>query len=117
MRIGHLSLALAMLAFGASAQAAPKPVWTAFADCAGAYVANSRVADADRPASMVGQMSDVAEDYAKAARERYSHQFKAGAAAARKAVAARIDATARRLSAQPREAAEKVIDACPQTDG
>jgi hypothetical protein len=97
--------------------AAANPAWTAYADCAGAYVANARVADPDRPATMTGQMSDVAQDYAKAARARYRHERKAGASAAQSAVSARIESTARRLSAQPREAAEKLIDACPQPDG
>jgi hypothetical protein len=114
MRLAPFLLAMALPAL---VQAAPQPAWTVFADCAGAYVANARVADPDRPATMVGQMSDVAEDYAKAARARYRQALKAGDATARKAVAARIEATATRLSAQPREAAEKVIDACPQTGG
>jgi hypothetical protein len=111
------ALAAALLTSAAAAHAAGKPAWTAYADCAGAYQANAHVADAERPASMVSQMSDVAADYAKAARATYRKAMKAGAAAAEKAVAARIAATAQRLSGQPREAAEKLIDACPQTDG
>jgi hypothetical protein len=115
MRWMLVPLATAAPALGASV--APRPTWTVYADCAGAYVANARVADPDRPATMVGQMSDVAEDYAKFARARYRSQRKASAEAASRAVAARIEATAASLSAQPRNAAEKVIDACPQTDG
>lgn len=116
--MARMLLALAAaLAVPAAVDAAPKPGWSALADCAGAYVANSRVADADRPASMVSQMSDTAQDYAKAARAAYRRQLKAGDAAARSAVAARVEATAHRLGGQPREAAEKVIDACPQPDG
>jgi len=118
MRATLILAALAALSLGPGAQgAAQRPAWTAYADCAGAYVANAKVADPDRPASMAGQMSETAQDYAKAARARYRGQAKTGAAAAAKAVADRIEATARRLAAQPREAAEKVIDACPQTDG
>jgi hypothetical protein len=118
--VSRLVLAAAALALCAPARAAPKPAplppWTAYADCAGAYVANSRVKDADRPASMVSQMGDVAEDYAKAARAAYRRTAHAGEAQAKTAVAARIQAAAARLSAQPREAAEKLIDACPQTE-
>jgi hypothetical protein len=105
---------VALLPLAGAAQAAPRPAWTVFAECAGAYVANSRVADADRPASMVGQMNDVAEDYAKAARAAYRRQARTSEAAAKTAVAARMAATADRLDKQPREAAEHVIDACPQ---
>src|SRR5690348_12128295 len=111
----RLAAILALALLPGAANAAPKPAWTAFADCAGAYQANAHVADADRPASMVSQMSETAQDYAKAARAAYRSTTRSGAAAAEKAVAARIAATAERLSKQPREAAEKLIDACPQT--
>jgi hypothetical protein len=108
---------VALAAAAPAADAAPKARWTALADCAGAYQANSRVADADRPASMVAQMSDTAEDYAKAGRAAYQRQTNASAAKTRAAVAGRVAATAQRLAGQPREAAERVIDACPQPDG
>jgi hypothetical protein len=110
-------LAVAAMLAPAAAQAAPRAPWTALANCAGAYKANSHVADADRPASMVGQMSDTAEDYARAARTAFRRETKASAAKARAAVAGRIETSAARLAKQPREAAEKVIDACPQPDG
>jgi hypothetical protein len=112
----RLALSVVLLAIAGGARAAGAAPWTAYADCAGAYQANAHVADAERPASMVSQMSDVAEDYAKAARAAYRKTAKSGAAAAEKAVAARIAATAQRLAKQPREAAEKLIDTCPQTE-
>ena len=110
-------VATALLALAVPAKAARASPWTALADCAGAYMANSRVADAERPASMVSQMSDTAADYAKAARAAYRREMKTSAAKARAQVAARIEASAARLARQPREAAEKVIDACPQPGG
>ena len=99
------------------AAAAPQPSWRTLADCAGAYEANARVADPDRPVAMVGQMRDVAEDYARAARAAFQQRGGAGAAAARRAVKAQADATAARLAKAPRDAAEKLIDACPQVGG
>lgn len=119
MRSGAaLALAVAACAIvSAESAAGPRPSWTVFADCAGAYVANSRVTDPDRPAAMTSQMSDVAEDYAKAARAAYPRRSHAKSEAAHAAVAARIEATARRLATQPRAAAEHIIDACPQTEG
>jgi hypothetical protein len=111
------ALAVALVTNAGAAHAAGKPAWTAYADCAGAYQANAHVADAGRPASMVSQMSEVAEDYAKAARAAYRRETRASASKAQSAVAARIAATAAALAAAPREAAEKVIDACPQTEG
>jgi len=113
---GLSGLAVLALLAGA-AGAAPEPSWTVFADCAGAYVANSRVVDPDRPAAMVSQMGDLAGDYARAARTAYRRQMKAGSVAARHAIGARVQATARRLAGESRETAEKLIDACPQTDG
>ena len=109
-------LVLALVAIAVAADAAPRPHWTVYADCAGAYVANARVADPGRPATMVGQMSEVAEDYARAARDAVHHQREVGPRRSRELVARRIEATARRLSSQPREAAERIIDACPQTE-
>lgn len=108
-------LGLAAFAFGGPAGAlTPPPRWPVFADCAAAYLANARIADPDRPASMTSQVSDVADDYAKAARNRYRRQFRSSAAAARRAVQARIDRQAQRFAGQSREAVEHVIDACPQ---
>jgi hypothetical protein len=45
-----------------SAAAAKAPGWSVYADCAAAYLANARVADPDRPAAMIAQVSDVAND-------------------------------------------------------
>jgi hypothetical protein len=95
------------------AAAAKAPGWTVYADCAAAYLANARVPDPDRPAAMVAQVSDVANDYAAAARVHY-RRAKRGASAV---VQARIDRQTRIYSGQPREAVERVIDACPQVGG
>jgi hypothetical protein len=94
---------------------APGPDWTLYADCAGAYLANARLADPDRPAAMTAQISDVAKDYVAAALTRYRARH--AAAGARRAVQARVDAKAAGFAAQPRDVVERVIDACPQVGG
>ncbi len=96
----------------AGVTAAKEPAWTVYADCAAAYQANARIADPDRPASMTAQVSDVANDYAAAARARYRP-----AKAARARVQTRIERQTRLLAGQPREAVEHIIDACPQVGG
>ena len=104
----------ALIAAAGSAAGAPAPGWTVYADCAAAYQVNARLTDPDRPAAMTDQISEVAGDYAAAARARYPHSAKAAKAAAGHAVAARIERQAARLAGKPREAVEKIIDACPQ---
>ena len=66
---------------------------------------------------MVRQMSATAQDYAKAARAAGRHETKASAPKAWTVVTDRIAAIAKRLAGQPREAAQNLIDACPQPDG
>lgn len=109
----RILIALAALA-AAGPAGARAPDWRVYADCAAAYLANARIADPGRPASMTAQVSDVADDYAKAARERYHRQREVSREAAARQVAAHIDEQARKLAAQPREAVERLIDACPQ---
>jgi hypothetical protein len=92
--------------------AAAAPGWSVYADCAAAYLANARVPDPDRPAAMIAQVSDVANDYAAAARARYRPTKRASAA-----VQARIHRRTTIYAGQPREAVERVIDACPQVGG
>ena len=105
-------------ALSVAGPSAARPVaWTAYADCAAAYRVNARLADPDRPASMTAQISEVADDYAAAARARYLRQMKVSDRAARRAVAARVARKVGRLSSQPREAVEQIIEACPQTNG
>lgn len=109
--------AVAALAAAAPAAAAPSPGWTVYADCAAAYRVNARLADPDRPAAMTAQVSEVAADYAAAAEARYAKRFRAARPAAARAVAARIERRAAGLAGQPREAVERIIDACPQLEG
>ena len=109
--------AMAGLALSGPGFADAPPGWTAYADCAAAYLANARVADANRPAAMIAQVSDVANDYEAAARARYRRQLKASPAAAAGAVHARIVGQTRIFELQPREAVERIIDACPQVGG
>jgi hypothetical protein len=106
-------IALAELAVGGPAAARP-PDWRVYADCAAAYLANARITDPGRPASMTAQISDVADDYAKAARERYRRQREVSRKTAARQVGAHIDTQSRRLAGRPREAVERIIDACPQ---
>ncbi|HZZ32326.1 MAG TPA: hypothetical protein VFE10_10065 [Phenylobacterium sp.] len=113
--------AIAILALAAAAPG-PAPAgsaarWTAYADCAAAYLANARLADPDRPASMTAQVSDVADDYSAAAAKRLRGRRGGSAAASRHAVDARVAEQAKLFGGQPREAVEKVIDACPQLNG
>lgn len=103
------------LAAAASLHAAPR--WQALADCAAAYQANARIADPDRPAAMTAQISDVADDYAKAAAAARRRAIPSSSTAARRAVAARAGKAATRDAALPREAVEKLIEACPQVGG
>jgi hypothetical protein len=107
-----ITLAAALAWSGAGLTAPKAPAWTVYADCAAAYQANARIADPDRPASMTAQVSDVANDYAAAARTRYRP-----AREARRAVQARIERQTKLFAGQPRETVEHIIDACPQVGG
>jgi hypothetical protein len=95
---------------------AASPGWRVYADCAAAYLANARIVDPGRPAAMTAQVSDVADDYAKAARARYRRQAAGSASAASRAVATWVDRRASDFARQPREAVERVIDSCPQPE-
>src|SRR5207342_3477402 len=103
-----IPVALAVLA--ASGPAARAPDWRVYADCAAAYLANARIADPTRPASMTAQVSDVAEDYAKAARERYHRQREVSRKAAARQADAEIEARAGAFAGKPREVVERTID-------
>ncbi|HEY8005013.1 MAG TPA: hypothetical protein VIE16_12335 [Phenylobacterium sp.] len=106
-----------LAALGLAAGRRPAPAWTVFADCAAAYLANARVSDPGRAAAMTAQVSDVADDYRAEAVKRRRAELGGSARTARQAVDARVAERARRLGARPREAAEKLIDACPQVGG
>lgn len=106
--------ALACVALGSPGLAAPAPAWRVYADCAAAYLANARLSDPDRPASMTAQVSDVAADYSTAAAKRRQVQVGGSAATSRRRVDARVARQARVLGARPREEVEHMIDACPQ---
>jgi hypothetical protein len=95
---------------------AAAPGWKIFADCSAAYLANARIADPSRPAAMKAQVSDVADDYAKAARARYRRQTAGSSRAAARAVDARIAVRLEAFAAERREVVEHVIDGCPQLD-
>jgi hypothetical protein len=103
---------VAMLAAVSVAQADAE--WRAFAACAAAYEVNAQVADPDRPASMRAMVSEVANDYRRAAEDAYRGAAKASAAQAREAVAAEVARRTAVFRPKPRTDVEKVIDACPQ---
>jgi hypothetical protein len=107
-----VAAALAVSGPGLAGGTGKAPVWSVYADCAAAYLANARIADPDRPAAMTAQISDVAKDYEAAARARYRP-----ARGARQAVRVRIERQAKVFSGEAREAVERVIDACPQVGG
>ena len=114
-KTAFVAAACLILSLPSLARAAPKARdWTVYADCAAAYLANARLADPDRPAAMVAQVSDVADDYSAEARSRYRRQLKGSRAAAGRAVHARVERQTPLFGGQPREAVEHVIDACPQ---
>jgi len=104
------AIALALGLPTATSAAAPR--WTAFADCAAAYQANARLSDPDRPASMTAMVSDVANDYAKAAAQASRRQGGASVAKVKQRIARQTAAFAGR----PREEVERFIDACPQLE-
>jgi hypothetical protein len=108
-----LLIGLAGLAANGPA-AAKTPDWRVYADCSAAYLTNARVTDPDRPPSMTTQVTELSNDYADASRGRYRQQARATPRAALVAVRARVQSQARRYAGQPREAVERVIDACPQ---
>jgi hypothetical protein len=112
VKAAALIVAAGLVWAGLASAAARAPGWTVYADCAAAYLANARIADPDRPAAMTAQVSDVSRDYQAAAVARY--RSAKGAAAA---VRARIERQAKVFAARPRDAVEKVIDACPQVGG
>ena len=110
--ISGVIIAIASNGLGPAAAAAWAQGWTVSADCAAAHQANARVAVPDRPAAMIAQISDVAKDSEAAARAQYRP-----ARHARAAVGARIERQTKVFAGQPREAVERVIDACPQVGG
>jgi len=93
------------------------PAWSAYADCAAAYQVNATLADPGRSASMTAQVSDVAQDYSAAAAKQRQGRSGGSLAAARRIVKARVAARSKALATLPREAVERIIDACPQVDG
>jgi len=94
--------------------AAATPDWRTLAACAAAYRANAKVADPDRPASMTAQVSEVADDYEKAAAEAYRRAAGVRPAEARGKAAAYAARRAITFARQPRRRVEAFIDACPQ---
>jgi hypothetical protein len=103
---------LSALASGPGAAA-----WSVYADCAAAYQVNAAIADPGRPASMTAQVSDVALDYSAAAVKQRRRRSGESPAIAGRIVKARVAARSKALAAMPREAVERIIDACPQVDG
>lgn len=136
MRIASLSLLLVGLAAACATPKGGKPDWTVYADCSAAYRVNARIADPSRPASMTSMVSETADDYQKAAVERFrqqphpSHDYPMteplpgsqtghvdrSSAGIIFAVTARVVETIGKFTNLPREEVEKFIDACPQPD-
>jgi len=108
-----LAAAAPVSASGRAATAA----WPVYADCAAAYQVNAAIADPGRSASMTAQVSDVALDYSAAAAKQRQRRSGGSLAAARRIVSARVATRSKALGSMPREAVERIIDACPQVDG
>ncbi|HEY2358722.1 MAG TPA: hypothetical protein VGH86_14815 [Phenylobacterium sp.] len=118
MRAANLLLAgFIALGFPRGPAAAEQPRWMVLADCAAAYRANAQISDPGRPASMTTMVSEVADDYAKAAALAYRKRTKAPAAREGDVVQARIGQRTSEFRRQPRTDVEHFIDACPQVDG
>jgi hypothetical protein len=98
------------------AGAAPAQDWRTLAACAAAYRVNAKVSAPDRPVSMTGQVSEVAEDYEKAAAAAYRQATQVREATARGAVAAYAAKRGTAFGKQPRRTVERFIDACPQLE-
>jgi hypothetical protein len=115
-RTRYAFCALAVATLPASAVAAPRADWTKLAQCAAAYQANAHIADPERPASMTAMISEVGDDYRKAAIERRRQQKGGSAASSAKAVRTYVAEKSAEFGQQPRAAVERFIDACPQPD-
>lgn len=98
----------------AAATSAARPDWQVLARCAAAYEVNAQVADPDRPSSMKAMVSDVANDYRRAAETRYRRTAKASTVSAQRAVSDEVKRVANTFWPKPRTEVEAVIDACPQ---
>lgn len=96
-----------LLALVLSACATGSTGWKPFAACAAAYRVNAELADPGRAASMTAMISEVADDYLKAAKTRHANATEVEAFVAERAAAFR---------ARSREQVEKFIEACPQTE-
>jgi hypothetical protein len=114
MEIGIFAIAAALLASGAPAEAPAD--WRALAACAAAYRANAAIADPERPAAMSAQVSEVGDDYARAAIKAFRARGVASTAAARRAVEAYAAKRRQAFAGQSREAIDRFIEACPQTE-
>lgn len=102
-------------ALGTAAAAQPPPAdWRTLAGCSAAYRVNAQLADPARTASMTAQISEVADDYAKAAAEAYLRATGVRPATARGAVAAYAARRGQALRKRPRRSVEAFIEACPQ---
>ena len=106
------------LAFACGAQAAApaKPGWKAFADCAAAYRANSRIADPGRTATMTADISEQADDYGAAAVKRHRGGKQGPDRQGAVAVADYLRKQTVIMSGKRRADIERIIDACPQID-
>jgi len=109
------SIALAALLSPISVAAAPA-AWTSLAACAAAYRVNAKVVAPDRPAGMAAQVSEVADDYEKAAAQAYQRATGVRPAEARGKAAAYAARRAADFARQPRRRVEAFIDACPQAE-
>jgi hypothetical protein len=105
----RLLILMASLALAAPSQAAPKPTWKTFADCAAAYEANAAIKDPERSAQMSASIQDVAQDYLGAALGLRKPKNDA-------AVRAYVAEKRKAFAAKPRRTVEKFIEACPPTD-
>jgi hypothetical protein len=106
-------LALAALP-GCATPSSAQASWQGYIDCAAAYRANSQIADPNRPATMVRDMAEIGDDYAKAAMSAYIRKTGAAADAAQTMVQAEVVKRTATFASRPRAQIEHFIEGCPQ---
>ena len=106
-------LALAALP-GCASTSSVQPSWQGYIDCAAAYRANSQIADPNRPATMVRDMAEIGDDYAKAAISAYVRKTGAAADAAQAMVDSEVAKRTPTFASRPRPQIEHFIEGCPQ---
>ena len=109
-----LPLVAVALLPGCASTSSAQPTWQGYMDCAAAYRANAQIADPNRPATMVRDMAEVGDNYAKAAMSAYIRETGAAADAAQAMVEGEVAKRTVTFATRPRAQIEHFIEGCPQ---